>query len=51
MDITVFISSFMSVLGVLAPLTGDTKLTWLIPAAIVSAVLVVVLVVLGNRRK
>ncbi|HHX54204.1 MAG TPA: hypothetical protein GX704_04770 [Clostridiales bacterium] len=51
MDLTVFISALMSVIDICAPLTGDTKLTWLIPVAIVSAVLVVVLVVLGNRRR
>ncbi|NLZ37146.1 MAG: hypothetical protein GX897_06690 [Clostridiales bacterium] len=48
---TTLISALMSILNICAPLTGDTKLTWLIPVAIVSAVLVVVLVVLGNRRK
>ena len=37
--------------AVYSPLTGDTDLNWLIPAAVISAALIVVLIVTGRRRR
>ena len=42
---------FINVLAVYAPQTGDTNLNWLIPAAIVSAALIIVLIITGRRRR
>ena len=41
----------ISALTVYSPQTGDTNLNCLIPAAVISAALIIVLIVTGRRRR
>ena len=45
------VNSVITALTVYSPQTGDTDLNWLIPAAVISAALIVVLIITGRKRK
>ena len=45
------VAAVSTALAVYSPQTGDTNLNWLIPAAVISAALIVVLIVTGRRRR
>ncbi len=45
------LNTLAAALAVYSPQTGDTDLNWLIPAAVISAGLIIVLIVTGRKRK